>query len=732
MTKGKILTIQDYHIQLPDVPSDKSEVLFTEHRPVDQFWRRQEYSRFYHDYIPYAKKGGVKTAAFQRDTVYNSYGQLISLNEHDSLLVQRELRQENTRRKYGVYAMINGELVWICPDYYYNLQWCQMKDLPAKYGRYREVQNNFLAIYHWSKWQEWITSIVLAKCKKSGITQIMAGAFLNEGTYLEGAELLIASKEFDHAKDVAMAYIFHAYDNLPMIMQPMFKKRNLHEITFDKPVQSPGSAAIEGNFLNTRINATKTKPTCFDGPVVKRGWADEFPKWWEASKVSPAKAYMKMIETVKLQQKKNGLLVFTSYMPEVDDQGFYEFRTLFNESDIARRDKVTGQTPSGGIAVTMTALEANEDCFDIYGKCDQVKAFTLVMNEYNSKTTKEAKQAHKRQYPTDKNDMFDSGGKGKTFDTIRLAMQYREVEKEINTGILPYRIGNLRWSNSMWESGEKANRRPQGEFSEVYMEELSDEERITQVHTATLKVFQDLPSDMLNVAVRTNVRDFEDGALSCEEDNLAVGSFDPSDYVLKSDVVEFSFNAGHGGFIFDPKLETRGIRTNKLFFEYHFRHEDPDDTLEDLIKLILYFNLRVIIEANKKWLVTAIKKEGLHHFLLLKQKDGSIRPYKEGDENDLVNSTTDMIEAYCRAINRYFAKPKNPKDPDNMSFILSLSLLQQHMDFQVTNTKKFDLVVSFGYWRLAIESFSVFVNERMKNKDFDGDTLGHLMSNFLS
>lgn len=719
MSKGKIITIQEYNIQLPDSPDDKSDVLFSNESKQNQYWRRQEFPRIFYDFDP------RKTKAFAQETFYNSDGELVSVSENDSANLQRLLLRENRRRKEGVYAMINGELRWICPDYYYNLQWCQMKDLPEKYGRFRRVQNDFLTIWHWAKFVDWITSIILAKCKKSGITQILSGAFLNEGTYQTGYELLIASKDHPHAVSVAMAYLFHAFDNLPMIMQPTVKKRNLHEIIFGNPVNSISATAKRpaGKGLNTRISAEKTKPTCFDGPVVRRGWADEFPKWWESSKVSPKKAYTKMIETVKLQQKKNGLLVFSSYLPENDDQGYYEYRTLFYDSKIAKRDPITGQTPSGGIAVTMTALEANEDCFDIYGECDMIKADLLVTSEYNSKKSVGDKQAHRRQYPKDENDMFDSGGRGKTFDNIRLALQYREVEKELGTGILPYAWGDLRWGNSLWESGGKDNRRPQGTFAPVYLEELTEEQRIVQAEgCGTIKFFQTLPESMINLPLTRGNKNIEDGDMEPTDDDVLVASFDPTDYVNKSDVVQFSLNAGHGGFIKDANLEALGIKTDQLLFEYHFRHEDPDDTLEDVVKIIIYTGCRMIIEANKKWLITKIKKEGLHHYLLLKQKNGSIEPYREGDENDLVNTTVDLINAYCRAINKYWAKPKG-NDPDMIETIKSLALLQHGMNFDVNNTRLYDLIVSFGYWRLAVEAFTVWITEKRKNSDYDSDAM---------
>lgn len=726
MYKGKIVKIQDFEIQLPDVP-DKSEILFSELPTKDQKWKRQEYSQFFHDFIPYTKRGVPYTKVFQAETFYDGDQQLVSLNEKDSLLVQNELRQENYRREYGVYAMINGAVVWICPDYYYCLQWCQMKDLPAKYGNFRFVQNDFLTVFWWCLYHPWITSLFLSKCKKSGVTQIMSGMYLNRATQMKGAELLLASKEYDHVIDVALAYFFHSYDNLPRIMQPTSKNRNQHEIKFGKPIGAP----TLGTYLDSRVAGMKTKYSCFDGPVVKIGWVDEPPKAWSASKVAFQEWFNKLSETVKLQQKKNGLLVFTSYMPETDDRGFYEFRDKFNQSDYTKLDPNTGQTQTGGVAMIMTAIESNEDCFDEYGHCDHKKAYKMVTDGYNSKKTRQDRQAHKRQYPTCKDDMFNSGGKGKTFDNIRLAYQYTQAEQSVGTGILPYKFGDLRWENSLWETGEKGNRRPQGVFGPVYFEELSESDRLSKEDVGTVKVFQELPDEFLNIAIKKNRRNFDDGHLEPGLENSMVGSFDPSDYVLKSDVVEFSQNAGHVGFIHDPKLETMGIRTNVLCFEYHFRHEDPDDTLEDLVKLILYTNGQFIIEANKKWLITAIKKEGLHHFLLLKQKDGSIKPYQEGDENSLVNTNVEMIEAYCRAINRYFTKPRNDNGIDYITFIMTLALLMQLMDFDVTNTKKYDLVVSFGYWRLAVESFSVYINDMRARDDYNDEALEHAMEFLL-
>lgn len=722
-----ILNIDDYKIPVPEPPVDTSEILFYKEKRENQKWRRQEdFPEIWYDYRK-------KTKTFQAVTRYDDEGILVSLDEKDSLELQRLLRRENKRRKEGVHAMINGKCIWICGDYYYNLQWCQMKDLPEKYGRFRFVQNDLLIVYNWAKVVAWIFGLIVAKCKKSGVTQIFAGAYLNEATLNEGWEMGLASKEYDHAVDVAMAYFFHAFDNLPEIMKPKVKKRNEHEIFFGNPVQDVRSTRVSkkgGAVLNSRVFAAKTKASCFDGPVMRRAWADEFPKWWEASHVSPEIAFMKQSETVKLQQKKNGLLLYTSYMPEVVDRGFLEYREIFKNSSIFKRTNDEGPTPSGLISFFMSGVDSNEDSFDEFGYCNKEKALMIINAENDSKKDRDSKLAHRKQYPRDKSDAFESGGTGTTFDNMRLAECNRELTAEIDSGVLPYKLGRVRWKNSVWEADP--SKRPKGVFGPVYYDELTENDRLYPVEgkEPILKIFGELREELLNRVVLKNNRSIDNGDLAPLDDCIGAAAFDPTDYKLKKDVIQGSNNAAHGGYLDDPALDTMGISSDDLLFEYFFRHDNPDDTLEDLIKLIIFLGFYWIIEANKGWVVTKLKGEGLHNFLLLRQADGSIKPYREGDENKLINTTADSIEAYCRAINRYWAKPRAGQK-DRMKSSKSPDLYFQAMQFDPNDTKRYDLVVSFGYWRLAVEAFSVYLWEKKQNGDYDGGAMRQIAEDLL-
>lgn len=713
-----IKRIGEHVIELPPLPKDKHEILFVDEKPQNAYWRRIDFPKIWYDFNP-------KTKIYQQDTVYDQDDIMISLSYEDSETLKRLLIQENKRRTKGVYMKNGEDFEWLAPSYYYNLQWMQMKDLPKKYGDFREPQNDVLSLWHYVKFKwEWCHGLVIPKCKKSGITQILAGDYCNEGTSQKGWEMGMMSKEYDHATDVGMAYFFHGFDNLPFIMQPDVRKRNEHEIIFGTPTARIGSKAASNtkgkkSVLNSHVFASKTKPTGFDGPVMRLVWISEMPKMWEASKVSPDTVHKKVVETAKLQTKKNGAIVYESYMPEIDDRGFREFREICKQSELSTINPVTGKTQSSLIMLPLTGVESSEECFDIHGRCDRRRALFLINAENDSKKTTSDKLAHRRQYPRDKNDMFDSGGRGAVFDNPRIAVHQREVELECKSGKRPWREGHVRWRNSLWETGLPENKRPSKEFALVDFEEFTEEELAKGVE-GSVKFYHDLPKEYFNQVIQMAHKD-EDGEFLApiDGDEIIVGGCDPTDYAYKSDITEGSLVAAHGGFLYNPAMDTKFKKTisNTVFFEYHFRHENPDDDLEMIIKLILYLNMRIIVEANKKWLITALKREGLQNFLLLKQSDGSIRPYKKGDENRLVSTTHGIIDAYIRSIKRWHNKDSVP---DYLRTYKSLKGLQELMDFDQTDTKKFNLVVSLGYYRLANDAYSVFKMDNEQNKIGEG------------
>lgn len=740
-TYPKFITIGEHKVPLPALPKRKEDILFINEKRENCYWKRQEFPQIFYDY-------NYHTKTYQPATIYNEDEVLISLSVEDSKLLHQLQEQEIRRRIYGVHAKIDDQIMWIAPDYYHNLQWCEMKDLPEKFGRFRWIQNDVMILW-WAVrtlWKEWCAGLIIPKAKKTGITQIAAGAFLNELTTNSGFEMGAASKEYDHVRDVFMAYLFHAYDNMPYILRPEAKKRNFTELILGTPTKRIGShkqiSSNEKMFnLNSRINGYKTKSNCFDGPVLKRGFIDELPKWWESSKVHPDSVLTKNIEAVKLQEKINGHLLIGSYMPEIDDAGFHEFAEYIKRSKLKTVNALTGRTSSSLIMFAMTAVESYETCFDKFGRCDQRKAYQLVTAELQTKPKLGDQMAFRRQYPRDENDMFDSGGRGTTYDNIRLARYHREVEEMIENGASPFKYARVRWANSDWEDGSVL--RPVGKFCNVELKEITDQEMLDgkrdhfEVRVHYTGPFSDLEPYFNQVFQRNNRHEEDDAYCPLPESDAVpmVASWDPVEYALKREIVDASTNAGFFGWLFDSNLNQKFKQpiTRRPLLEYIFRHEDPDDDYENLVKLILLTGCRILVEGNKRWVYTRLLKDGLHHFLLYKNAEGAIVPYVHGvDEIKPVNATPQTINDYVRATKRMWREPKSEGELDYMQLSRSPLMYIQAMNFDPTDTRPFDVMVAYSWYCVAQESYGLFLSEQEDNDGFySAEAFALAMNNLL-
>lgn len=664
------------------------------------------------------------TQQYAYSTTYDNDGKLISISREDSATLQKFIIQDIHRRQHGVHMKNGDDIEWIAPDYYFFIQWFQQKDIPAdkfgsRLGSFRKIQNNIIQLWEHVKCNDEIAGLIVPKIKKCGITYLFCGAFLNEATLTRNNDFLMMSKDYETCKLSLFTFIKYAYDALPFLLKPFASKMNESEIAFSKPADKKNENKI-GKYLKNLLKATKTKTAAFDGPVPFRCWLDEFPKIWEASKVSVKETFDKSIEAIKVNQRIRGKLLMTSYMPENFNKGFDEARTICEKSLLRTIKEDNVRTESNMIILPIYAHQSNDQCFDKYGDCNEKEALRIVMKDRSAKKTPADIQTHKRQYPLDWKEMFDNAGAGSVFPNLRLNILLNELHENDIMGIRPYKEGNLRWKIATYEEGV----RPKGSFCEVYFEELTPYE-ISIGKVGSIRIFTDLEeiAGLKHLLNRPFLQDIRKGQLLAPHpDTLGVISVDPVDYALASDVRQGSLNGSYGGFVYDQNIDSiaQDKITNLPLYEYNFRHENPDRIMEDMIKATLYWGFYAIIEGNKKWLYTEFKQHGLQNFLMVKQADGSITPWKSGAEkkggNNMISTDKEMINVYCRAINNYFAEPKSKDFTDWLALQKSIPLAKQLIDFDPMDTRRFDLGVSFGYWRVGIENFIIWLMNRHKTE----------------
>lgn len=699
---ANIVRIDDEHVfQLPKSPK-KDEVLFVQETKRNQFWRRQlDFPQIWYDFVPGFTKENKEA------TLYNSDGMLISLSIEDTATLDKLLTREINRRKYGCWFMNNGEITYLTGNHYFALQWGEMHgysnpDTGLGYGEYREFQRDLQYFYDLVVADSNAVGGYIAKAKKTGVTQLIALNFLNESSLIKEKRFTMMSKSHNDAVGTNMMLFQHALEKMPMILKPQLKSApSLTKVVFDQPKVhiSRSAASLRGQLhksaasgFKTYVEALPTKADATDGPKIWREWFDEFPK---CKTPYPQEIYDKGLEGVKLQQQIVGKAFFTSYPPETDTLGFFQGKKIYFDSALSTRNEL-GQTKSGLLKHFISALNATEGTFDRYGKADKAKAFFMNDTDRKSSTDRRDIQKKTRQYPRTEKEAWSSGGSGSAFDNIRLGEQDAILDEEEKAGAMHYYEGNLDWSN--------------GFGSAVFFTELTDNERENKVE-GKFRFYSRLNSNEINVPLKMpvtyeeyngkRVRQFEP-----DPNTIMAAGVDPTDYKEKKAVKEGSKNSIVAGMAEDVVRNTMagGIASNLLICDYLYRADDPDELFEDLCMLLIYLGCYVIVEANRGWLVTSLIKRGFKKFLLLRdRKTGVIRPYKKDDELDLINTTEDLINDYCRAIARYLRKPTVEGEIDYLKFLKSRRGIAQLMDFDPYDTQKSDWVVAMGYMRLAIE-----------------------------
>lgn len=724
---AEVIKIGEHNIVLPPRPKRKDDILFVNENGA--YWRREEimkdFPKTFFQYDKYVTELDKPKIKFDED------GKLIALSVEETAKLKRLQEREIHRRIHGVWFRNNDQVLWMPGDYYFNLMWAPMKNLSANggYGDFRWFQNDYLIFKHYVDNDENSLGFFTTKAKKTGISQVTAGALVNESMLVSGKNFGIMSKSFDDCRDLNMSLIFHIVNKLPDILRPEMRKPNLHNLTWGRS-QNFRSLKTRTEPLGTTIFGSKTKPDGFDGPVMYRDWLDEFPKYWSSSNVSPQLTFEKVSETVKLQQQINGKIYITSYPPEDDNKGFYEAKKIYFDSKLKTiGDNPLRRTKSQLYSFFINTLESAEGTFNRFGKTDQRKAFYLnEMERSQLKGDRIKLQAKMRQYPRSEDEAWGDGGYASTYDGVRIGIQKKILEEDDSAGIRPYKEGRLVWANSMWEGG-KYDTRKKGEFSNVFFEALSEEE-ILHGRSGRLRIYQEIPLEMRCRSLFANGgkgnRD-SNGFLKPMRDSERVGAVDPTDFVRKSGVEQGSMNASYTGNLYNPAIDTKygKIASNIILSEYHYRPENPDEFYEDMVKEIIFMDKMVLIEANKKWLVTRLEQDNLQNFILYFDENGNIVPYNTNGQNKLISSTINLINAYVRAVKRYIQEvSKDSGMIDYLSTIKSIPLLTQLGKFRADATKEFDLGVCFGLLRLATESFEAYLSRKDSDKNnVDADAL---------
>jgi len=561
-SRGEIIELDGLKIQLPNVPRDRSKILFTDKPKREQYWVRAE--------IP---KGLTPDNA---DT-YMDY-----------------IMEEFRRRREGIWFMNNGTPTWLSPKHYMQLQWGRMFD-DGIYPSFRHAQ--LLLYYHKEACYIDKRSMgqIFLKSRQTGYTYGMMSDSLELITRTKGARTGLTSMTDDDARKAfnKLSYLFQEW---PFFFQPITKGKadSPTGINFGKPSNATKEEKKKKNtstdgYVNSETDFESTKVKAYDGQHMKLYIGDESAKWDRAS-------YIEHLNTLLPTTFRGGRVVGKVFLGSTMgklDKGGEDFKVLYNNSKVIDRQP-SGFTSTKLYSYFMPAQTNYEDCIDVYGKCWTKTPPKGTLNTFGEPILKGSIQAIKELYSDAKNQgdvalnaayrafpmteahaMRDEAD-ACVFNLTKLTDQW-DYNEEKNIDKALYTRGNFRWEGDVRFSKVEFVPDKYGRFKIWWMPSQIDE----------------------TLSLRNNVKRIRN-LYTPMNDYGCIGVDCFGSYVQGKN--KASKGAAHAY----TKPNTFGVPANKFLFEYIDKPATQDIFNEDIFMAAWFYGLPILAENNRRDFVRSL------------------------------------------------------------------------------------------------------------------------------
>jgi hypothetical protein len=718
LTWCDIRMVGEHAIKMKPLPVDRKEIIFIDEDYEDAYWDRdkilkQQYKDLWFKFIP------NETLMYKDATLTDEDGFLVSLNTEDSDYIIATYEREMIRRSEGVHIRIGNEIMWITGDFWFVLMWCKTKrpDKKSDFFDYRSYQRDFFYIIHHCNISDHILGCFWSKAKKTGVTNLMWLYFLNKATMTKNINLGNMNIDRDKGAKTFRDHFLYAYNGLIPALRADFKSKSENDgrIVFGNKNSSRKSNRRGSNDeeLNSTVMCVATAMNAFDVDVFTDQWYDEGPK----VKEDFGAIYRSNSGGTRIQDFIVGKQWITSYTPEVAGISFKACKQIFYDSELKTiTPESKGKTKSMLICHHIPAYDSWATSFDKYGECNGADAKAKIQAERDSLKDRPQEYLKKvREYANTKKEAWSVADSSSVFDPLRLAGLEFDLEEE-QRATQTFVEGRLEWVNPVWEAGKK-DQRPKGIFDRVRFIPLTEEEKRSG-KKAKLRIYNMPHISEQNLPLQQG-RD-EWGNVLPPAKFKEVGGIDPADFRDVGNFEEGSLIGMYSMSVHDPALNAlrRKVCTKTITCEYYERPDSPIEWYEDIVKHIIFFGCLSIIEGNNATIATKIEDEGLGYYMLFKDVNNVITTYRANHNRTLkhiknANSgNTNTISDLIMYIASYLLEG-NPVsgDIDYGATIKSERLLKQLKEFDPNDTKKFDLVMSFGYTVMAHEIYMAIMNK---------------------
>jgi hypothetical protein len=555
-------------------------------------------------------------------------------------------QQEWDRRLNGFWFKSNGVDVYITgTNYLYLCYWTLDTGLP----KYRNTDRRYFYFLEYCINDPESFGMVEITKRRQGKT-FRGGVFLYEFTSRSrNARSGIQSKTASDAKEVFRKAVVQPFKKLPDFFVPVFDQSKgltpTSELRFFNTVIKGKKANTikDDEELESMIDWKSSEKISYDGQKIHRYLGDEVGKTadinvWERYLVT---RYCHLDDEGKII----GKALLTTTVEDME-QGGAAFKKIWANSD--HTNKIGRRTASGLYRYFCSASETRY--YDSYGFADEAKALNEILEERKLLANDaRALSSVIRKEPLSWEEAFRIDGDKCLYDAMKLNE----------------RLDRLSWKENIttrgnfnWEGGERDTK--------VIWEPVKNGK------WEVTRLFKE-EKESNNIVKR--------GDLYYPNSNKYVMGVDPIDHNTTEDgrrsngagIVLEKFNAANEADIYNYSFVAK----------YIYRPENVQIFYEDMIKMAVYYGCSVLFENQKIGMLHYFNDRGYEKFLMWlpdRQQPGIAASPKTHQH------IAELTEAY---INGYHEKI-NFKD-----------LIQDWLEFDISNTTKYDGAMAAGYALIA-------------------------------
>lgn len=688
-TSGEILTLDNLKIQLPEVPKDKTDILFHDLPEEEQYWRRLD--------VP------------------------TGINLENADLWDEYIKEEFRKRREGVWFMNNGVPTYLTGNHYFALQWCKMLDTGG-YMNYRVAQAQMFYHLEACVVDERCLGQLFVKSRRTGFTYIVLAIMLNASTGTRNNNFGITSKSDSDAKKAFLKYRYMLL-NLPFFFLPLIKGKldSPKEFEFASPLsntkESKKSKKTNADeYLNNLVDYQPTKDDSYDGQAMFMYLGDEAGKWKKPND------YIQHFGQVSPTMLEGGEVVGKAFIGSTVGamaKGGEQFEKMYVSSDVNKRDEITGMTASGLYSYFLPAQDNMSSFTDIYGVCHKdrplkgtrnikgkiirVGAVEYLVSQEEAKR-RESDRALNEQYrafPRIIEHAFrDESGEGvfnkiKLYEQIENNKKIREEEK--------FTIGNFEWIGEK-DGDVEFHPNANGRFKVSWMPSKVDKTE----------------------KLRNRVR--KDGLGKFHPLNTECVRFGCDPFSYKSTHGKGSKGSIHGKTV---TLPDGGAPSNKFVVEYIARPPDEIIFFEDVIKVIRFYGAPILVESNRMDLLRHMYNRGYRGFVMdrLDRPKHKLNPQEKKYGGQMM-SGQDILESHISAIGTwvqnyvgvYMDEERNIRPIGEMGDMVFNETLVDWLKFNPDKRTEYDATISSGLCIMACQP-EKYVGKVTEVKSIDISTL---------